>query len=416
MVLRLEQRMASEHPAERRMAESSAEKTRVLLMLPSLHGGGAERVAVNIAKWADPARFDVQVGLLRRDGSYLEELDPKIVHSPGKGEAYMNFDVDNRKAYQPARIALGGALTVYHTAKMIRDHAPDVVMSFRKGMSVAMMAALPLVGSARPAWIAREGNNTFAVIDDELSNPLARRAVTKLTEHCYRSADHLVTISHKMGATLQSRFKLSPDHVTTIHNAIEVERVRELARESPGFTAPGKYLVSVGRLSRQKAFDVLLKACEPLLKERDLHLVILGQGEEEHALRKLTAGLGLEHNVHFPGFFDNPWAIMRRAEAFVFPSRWEGFGNVVGEAIALGLPAIVSDCDFGPSEIVRHDREGLVVAVDDVLGFRAAIARVLDDASLRTRFLRAALERSEAFRAATIVEQYCQLFERMRFK
>lgn len=382
-------------------------------MLPSLHGGGAERVAVNIAKWADPARCRVEVGLLRRDGPYLDELDPDVVFSPGIDEDKMNFDVDNRDAYQPARIALGGALTVHHTAKLIRERRPDVVMSFRKGMSIAVMAALPLLGRKRPQWIAREGNNTFAVIDDELSNPLARRAVTRLTRRCYRSADHLVTISHTMGSALRERFGLADDHVSTVHNAVEVDRVRELAQALPGFVAPGKYLVSVGRLSRQKAFDVLIRACEPVLKRRSLHLVILGEGEEEAALRSLVAELGLAEHVHMPGFLENPWAVMKRAQAFVLPSRWEGFGNVVAEAIALGLPAVVSDCDFGPSEIVRHGHEGLVVPVDDVLGFRAAIDRVLDDETERAAFKRAAVVRSEDFRASAIVEQYCQVFARV---
>ncbi len=382
-------------------------------MLPSLHGGGAERVAVNIAKAADPARFAVHVGLLRRTGPYLAELDPAQVTSPKRGQKYMDFDVDNREAYQPARMALGGAMTLYSTAHMIRELSPDVLVSFRKGMSVGVMAALPFVGGDRPKWIAREGNNTFAVIDDELNNPLARRAVTELTKRCYRAADHLITISHTMGDALKSRFELADDHVSTVHNAIDIDRVRTLSQAEPAFIPPGRFLVSVGRLARQKAFDVLIEASAPLLREQDLHLVILGEGEEEGALRQRVEERGLSGRVHMPGFFENPWAIMKRAEAFVLPSRWEGFGNVVGEAIALGLPAIVSDCDFGPSEIVRHEREGLVVPVDDVDGFREAIRRLLERDELRERFASAGVARSETFHVSSIVTQYCDVFEQV---
>ena len=380
-------------------------------MLPSLHGGGAERVAVNIAKAADSRRFAIHVGLLRRVGPYLEELDPSQVISAGRGEHYMNFDVDNREAYQPARIILGGAMTLHSTAKIIRDLSPDVVLSFRKGMSVGVMAALPFVGGHKPKWIAREGNNTFKVIEDELSNPLARRAVTELTKRCYRSADHLITIAHSMGDTLKARFGLPDHHVSTVHNAIDIDRVRQLAEQEPAFLPPGEFLVSVGRLARQKAYDVLIKASEMLLKERDLHLVILGEGEEEESLRQLVRERRLEERVHFPGFLQNPWAVMKRAKAFVLASRWEGFGNVVGEALALGLPTVVSDCDFGPPEIVRHEQEGLVVPVDDVGGFRDAIGRVLEDQTLCARFAKAGVKRSQDFHVSAIVEQYCDIFE-----
>ncbi|HEX4351477.1 MAG TPA: glycosyltransferase, partial [Polyangiales bacterium] len=113
------------------------------------------------------------------------------------------------------------------------------------------------------------------------------------------------------------------------------------------------------------------------------------------------------------GWLDNPWAAMRRADVFVLPSRWEGFGNVVIEAMASGVPVLVSDCSYGPKEIVRDEVDGLVVKTDDVAATSAALSRLLADPALRQRFVAAASGRAREFDVPRIVEQYQGLFSEL---
>ncbi|MET0179659.1 MAG: hypothetical protein ABW194_04140, partial [Novosphingobium sp.] len=139
---------------------------RVLLLLSSLHGGGAERVAVQLLNGLHPARFDVRMGLLRAAGPYLADADPTRLLAAPDGERRFAFDGANRGLFRPATL-LSGALGAPRAFAAMIDHTrPDVVLSFLKGTNLIVWRALALAGR-RPRWIAREGNNVLAVIRDE---------------------------------------------------------------------------------------------------------------------------------------------------------------------------------------------------------------------------------------------------------
>jgi glycosyltransferase involved in cell wall biosynthesis len=389
--------------------ESPEPKLRVLLLLPSLHGGGAERVAMHIMKHADRARFDVRMGLLRKTGPYVAELDDSRV-DVAVGERFLDFDQGNAQVYQFASLAMGTLLAPGNVVAMLRRFRPHVVLSFRKGMSLVTLAAVTIYGRPRVRWIAREGNNTLAVIDDEVSSALARSSVRRLTALCYRAADRLLTICHEMADDLQSQLQLDPAKLRTIHNAVDIAEVERRAAEPAALDIQGPYLIGVGRLERQKGFDVLLRAFAAGRLRETHRVVLIGEGSQESALRALASELGIAERVVLAGWQDNPWALMRRAELFVLPSRWEGFGNVVIEAMASGVAVVVSDCSYGPKEIVRDGRDGLVVKTDDVPATRNAIERMLGDAPLRERLVAAARERAREFDVPSIVGQYQALF------
>ncbi|MEM9189172.1 MAG: glycosyltransferase [Myxococcota bacterium] len=385
------------------------ERLRVMLLLPSLHGGGAERVAVNILNHADRERFDIRIGLLRRSGPYLDDVDRSRVDASFIGERFLDFDQGDAKVYRPASLALRVALTPVNAIAMMRRFRPDVVMSFRKGMSIVAWGAMLLYGPGRPRWIAREGNNTLAVIDAELDGRAARAAVRRLTGRCYRSADRLLTISYEMADALKRDLPLRPDRVRTIHNAVDIAAVQEKSRETVD-VPEGRYLVSVGRLEYQKGYDALVRAFAKSDARESHRLVIVGRGSEEGALRSLAKELAVEDRLVLPGWASNPWAYLAHAEAFVLSSRWEGFGNVVIESLACGLPTLVTDCDFGPKEIVQHDESGIVFPTDYVDAMAAAISRVATDEGLRKRLGAAGVERAQDFDVPVIVRRYEDLF------
>ncbi|QQR91249.1 MAG: glycosyltransferase [Myxococcales bacterium] len=383
---------------------------RVLFLLPSLNGGGAERVAVNVLNHANREQFEVRMGLLRRAGPYLKEISNDRVDSSHFGQSVLNFDSDNRESYKLSKVIPAALLAPLNTWWMIKKNKPDVVVSFLKGMSICTRFALLFYGRSKTRWIAREGNNALAVIDDELGSSLARRFIKFLLKNTYRSTDILLTISKEMGIGLARDFRLSPSKVASIHNAINVERIKQKALEPCSLDLPNQYFVAVGRLDRQKGFDVLIKAFARIAKTIDSDLVIIGEGSEELSLRALAEELGVGSRVHMTGFLDNPWSCMAKAQAFVLSSRWEGFGNVVAEALACALPCIVTDCDFGPKEIIEHDVHGLVVATDNEEALAKAMLRLQSEPELKHRLKEAGEKRANDFSVDAITKQYEALF------
>jgi glycosyltransferase involved in cell wall biosynthesis len=179
------------------------------------------------------------------------------------------------------------------------------------------------------------------------------------------------------------------------------------------FTSDGPPIIlGVGNLKPQKDFATLIRAFARVRAERPARLVILGdaRGPDKDAsyvaaLKGLPAQLGIEEDVSFAGFAENPYAYMSRAAVFVLSSAWEGFGNVLAEALACGCPVVSTDCPSGPAEILEHGRYGPLVPVGDDAALAAAICRVLDAPLSRGELTgRAAL-----FTVERAVDQYIQL-------
>jgi glycosyltransferase involved in cell wall biosynthesis len=386
------------------------EPVRVMLLLSSLNGGGAERVAVHLLNRLDPALVDVRMGLLRKAGPFLGEADAGRIDASPIGQDWLAFEGHNSSFYRPRKLIAGAVLAPANTSSMIRAHRPHVVMSFLKGMSVLTYFVLKGLGSARPRWIAREGNNTDAVIDDELINPAGRVLIKGLTRRCYRAADCFLANSHEMAHGLREALDLDRSRIRVIHNPIDLAAIERLAPEPLPEPRPRPFILTAGRLEHQKGHDVLLEAFAASEAARDMDLVILGEGSLEAQLKRQAAQLGIASRVSFPGFVANPWAWIAKTRLFVLPSRWEGFPSVVAEALACGAPALVTACDFGPREVVEHGVSGWVTAPDDVAAFGAAMDELLRRPDLTDRFRQAGPARARHFDIGRMVEAYTDLF------
>lgn len=356
-----------------------------MLLLGSLDGGGAERVAVNLANHCNPSLVDLRLGLLRRQGPYLDEIDPDAVDS-----------------------VAGASLAPLGVARMIRAAQPQVVMSFGMGVNMLTWLALKAVGPDRPRWICREDSNPDAEIGDLLGWPIGRAAVRMATQSAYRSADCRLVVTQDLASRMIKLDAFEAGRLHAIHNPIDVAGIERRAAEPLAAERP--FIVSAGRLVRQKGFDLLIKAFADSRAARDLDLVILGQGPLEAALKAQAAALGVADRVRFPGFQANPWAWFARARLFVLSSRWEGFGNVVAEALACGAPALVTDCDFGPREQVEHGRSGWVAASDDAGALAKAMDDLLGDPALAARLAAGGRVRARAFDLGRIAAAYSELF------
>ncbi len=356
---------------------------RVLLVLGALDGGGAERVAITLAQACDPAEVDIRFGLLRRRGAYLAAVDAGRIAA--------------------ARNIVG----------MIREARPEVVMSFGMGVNLLTALAMARLGRRRPRWICREDSNTDAEIAGVTGSRIGRRLIWAAVSRAYRSADLLLGVSRDLARRLETRLGLRPGAMAVVHNPIDTGHIARAAAcaEAPEPPFPSRpFAVAAGRLTRQKGFDLLIEGFAASKAARGHDLVILGVGPLEAELRARAIGLGLGERVVFAGFQANPWAWFGRARLFVLPSRWEGFGNVVAEAMACGAPVLAADCDFGPREQIEHATTGWLVAREDSAALAEGLDRLLTDSDLTARLAEAGQTRAAAFDAAPIARTYDALF------
>jgi len=386
------------------------ERLRVMLLLSSLHGGGAERVAVHLLNRCDPDLIDMRMGLLRKAGPFLADADASRIDVSPVGQERLAYEGNNSSFYRPRRLIAGAVFAPANVSSMIRAHRPHVVMSFLKGMSVLTYFVLKGLGPARPRWIAREGNNTDAVIDDELVNPTGRALIKGLTRRCYRAADCFLANSHEMARGLRESLDLDRSRIRVIHNPIDVAHIQRLAGEPLPAPRARPFIVTAGRLEHQKGHDLLLEAFAGSRAAKDFDLVILGRGSLEGDLKRQAAQLGVGGRVFFPGFAVNPWAWIAKARLFVLPSRWEGFPSVVAEALACGAPTLVTGCDFGPREVVEHGVSGWVTPPEDAAAFGAAMDMLLEKPELTARFKTAGKARAKSFDIGKMIEAYTSLF------
>ncbi|CAA9431736.1 MAG: hypothetical protein AVDCRST_MAG35-2653 [uncultured Quadrisphaera sp.] len=208
--------------------------------------------------------------------------------------------------------------------------------------------------------------------------PPRLRAVTRAV---HRSADRVVCITPGLVSAVHE-LGVRPERVAVALNGVEVERIAAAGSAPPPAlpSGPGALVLGVGRLEGQKGFDVLVRAHAQVVAGGQPHrLLILGEGPDRAALEALAAELGVSGSVHLPGFADDPLPTMAAADLYCLPSRYEGFGQSLAEAMILGTPTVAADCVSGPRLLLADGAHGDLVPVDDVDALAAAIAAHLRD-------------------------------------
>jgi glycosyltransferase involved in cell wall biosynthesis len=221
----------------------------------------------------------------------------------------------------------------------------------------------------------------------------------------YPKADSIIAISNGVATDLADTTGIERESIDVIHNPAFSPDIQSKSKESVSyrwFDTDTPVVIAVGSLTQQKDFSTLLRAFSVLRERQDAHLLILGEGELREELESLASELGIATAVDMPGFVDNPYAYMRQADVFVLSSKWEGFGNVVVEALACGCPVVSTDCPSGPAEILANGEYGSLTPVGDETALAAEIETVLNTTPEPDR-LRA---RAEAFTTEIVADQY----------
>ena len=344
-------------------------RRRVLFVIPSLHGGGAERVIVTLLRHLDRNEFEPTLAVADlRNAAYREDVPDDI--------ELIDLNV-HRVRYALPRVA-----------RLVWQRRPDVVFSTLIHLNLGMAMIRPFL----PAGVRVIGRESILV-----SELIATLKWPKLWawafRHLYSQLDLVVCQSADMRRDLIERYEFPPERTALIHNPIDIDRARAKAADALpsdlaqalGRTASGKLkLVAAGRLAPQKGFDLLLEAVAQS-RDRIGSLVLLGEGPERSALEQLSRTLGISKLVTFAGFRANPYAIYGRADAFVLSSRYEGFPNVVLEALACGIPVIATPAPGGVNEIAAMTGGVTMASSIDAAALAEAIRRFAEVSGGDTR-------------------------------
>ena len=240
----------------------------------------------------------------------------------------------------------------------------------------------------------------------------------KVNSALLHKADYVHTVSKGIKNELSELNWADDKIITTIYNSVEKQRILQLATRSSGHPwverkvkFNHKIILSVGRLSREKNYPLLIKSFANLAQSENLKLIILGEGDVRNNLQSLVVELSLRDIVSMPGWIANPFSFMRQTDVFVLSSDFEGFGNVLIEALACGCNIVSTDCPHGPREILDDGKFGELVPVDDEPAMTEAIAISLHSNPSRQVLVKRAEEFSPQRQIAGFEQMFSQVLD-----
>ncbi len=356
--------------------------TDISLYPPNLNNSCAKRVMVALASGFAAHSFTTDLVLAEARGPYLGQLAPEV-------------NVVDLKSS-------GVAASLPRLVRYLRQHRPGALLATLNHASVVALLGRRLA-NVRTRTVIRESNMLFPY-----KTPALRQRFLKASVR-HPSASAHVAVSQGVADDLQKFVRLNPKRVHTIYNPVVVAGLLERARLTPehpwfGTDTPGPpVLLGVGRLAGQKDFGTLIRAFAAVRRVQAARLIILGEGERRVDLEALAAELGVAEGVSMPGFADNPFAFMARADLFVLSSRFEGLPGALIQAMACGCRVVSTDCPSGPAEILRGGLAPLV-EVGNAEALAQAILETLN-APVRPELRARALDFSEE----TIIPQYLRV-------
>lgn len=324
------------------------ERARICLFLPSLSAGGAERVFLLLAASFVRQGYGCDLVVAAAGGMWDARVPDGVRFlSLGGGKP--------RSVLRP--------LTRY-----LRRERPDVLMS---SVFPANIAALLACVITRTPCVLREANRTA----DDIRAPtrMGTLANTIAMRLLYPRATAVVALTAGLARHLCAVAGLPPGRVTVIPNPAPLPGPPRLRA-----SGPRPLVLGCGRFVEQKDFALLISAFASIARDRDVELVLIGQGPLKGALQRQAEALGVGDKVAFPGHASDVAAWMRKASVFALSSRWEGFPNVLLEALAAGCPVVATDCSDAVGEILANGTYGAMVPVDDLAAMADGLAAILD--------------------------------------
>lgn len=385
---------------------------KIAIIIQNLNGGGAERTAANLSLYFSE-KYEV----------HLIVFDGRVINYPHGG---MLHDLKVYPSKSKVQKAINVIRRVIKTSLLKRKYGIEATISLMEESNIVNL--LSNSGDKKITSIRNfESKSSY--------NSFFEKIVMSLVRH---KSDCVVALSKGVEDDLVDNCGIPKDIVTTIYNPCDGELLREKAKKhADDAKKMVEYSVStMGRLTNQKGQWHLICAFKKVVEEiPEAKLYIFGQGILEEKLKKLASDLDIANNVEFMGFVEAPHAYIANSKAFVFPSLYEGLGNVLLEAMACGVACVATDCYSGPREVMAPGTKvmenlddiecadyGILVSVGDKEHFNEidpltkaeeqlakAIVVLLTDAKKRKKYEMKALERAKAFSPDAVMAEWKKL-------
>jgi len=359
-------------------------KRTIVLVQSGLGAGGAEKIVNLIAKHRIEKGDDVHVLAIygKPEDSYFEYPPQVQVHT-----LYKNNDDSESKSRIKATFA-----KVKWLRSTFRKIQPDLILSFLT--KINFICACALLYSEIP-FLVSERNNP-----NQQRSGRIWRILLKLT---FKKADHIIMQTQGamsiLSANARKKAVIIPNPSLANNQAVTPKNI-------------STDIVAVGRLTQQKGFDVLIAAIEIVSKKFPaIHLTIWGEGNERKTLENLVTLKNLDKNISLPGNTKTPMEWINSAKIFILPSRYEGFPNVLVEAMSAGMAAIATDCPWGPADMIADGKNGLLVPVENPIVLSQAIETLLNSPKLQEALGKAATEKLDAFSENKVLDMWDSILE-----
>lgn len=362
------------------------QRIKVLLLIPHLGGGGAEQVTALLARGLSRQKYELHLGLITQAYPGAEPPPPWVhLHS-----------------LDAPRVRAGA----FRLLKLVRRIKPDVILSGMAHLNFLLLLLRPFF--LRRTRILVRQNATVSTSLDSRDLPGYTRLLYRLL---YRHADRVICQTQAMAHDLTETLGIPEARLAVLPNPVDVEAVRAAAEDPrppwiwPRLSPFGPHLLAVGRLAREKGFDLLLQALVTV-RERfsEADLTIAGAGPQQVALESLSRELGLRTVVRFAGRVDCPAALFSGASLFVLSSRHEGLPNALLEAAAGGLPIVALPASAGLVDLLRSQPGAWLAPEVSSAALAATLLAALEVLRPGERFAHPFIERFRIERAVRAYE------------
>lgn len=357
-------------------------KVKIIFLILSLGGGGAERTYLNILNNINRNLFECKLFLVKgNNNSYLDFLKNDIEV----------IDLNINPKY-----------SLFKLRKLIKEEKADIIFSTGYKLNILTIFSKTI----------RNSNSKIVLRETSYweKGYNLKKIWYYLIKFAYNKSDKVVSLSQGIKKHLIDHFKIKENKIETIYNPVDINYILSNIESNKENHVKFRF-INCARLVEAKNHKLLINAFyNANLPLEEWELFILGDGEEREELEKLVKKYKLENNIKFLGFQKNPFIYMKNSDLFVLSSKWEGFGNVIVESMAVGTPVLATDCPYGPREILENGKYGWLVKNKDVDELSEKIKYLFYNREEIKSMKKKVKERVEYFAVKNIVKRYEDLF------
>ena len=371
---------------------------RLAILIPSFEKGGIERSISRIAR--ELIKLGWRIDLL------VIEVNPEMRNLiQGTDVVYLSraFILKLLKFFFPKVIYLN-VISFLGLIRYIRREKPDTLMTARNA-PLGIIAKYFSNGETK--IVIREPLHISSVVKN--NSGVIGKLNTVIKKVVYRNADKVIAISKGVADDLIGNFDLAPGKVKIIYNPSADPEIKTLAKENvnhPWIEQNIPLIIGIGRLTKQKDFPTLINAFSIVREEKLCRLMIIGEGDDRKNIENLISKKSLGGDIKLMGYQSNPWKYLSKSNLLVMTSLWEGLGNVIIEAMYLGVPVISTDCPSGPGELLRDGELGGLVPIHNPELLADRILDFLNNPHKYNEKVSKAAKESLKFSSSKIAEAY----------